>query len=226
MLLDYAPKRGAPGWVALAMAMLPTLLLLGLLSRPPSLGMPGRVHSPTKEMAVPVAYLVLPVAPAVDRAIKRPTPAAPLTTSPAASTTDEATQRPPRSAPSRARTTASPDYRAPPLLPITVPIEKDGSSLPPQEPAAPLATPANSASQGLKLTPEVLSHAARDGMSRRRASPPSVGGDAVDAPVSGDDRLARSVESALKPDCLSSNSGGSLLSPVLILAAKLADKCK
>jgi hypothetical protein len=53
-----------------------------------------------------------------------------------------------------------------------------------------------------------------------------VGATEVDVAVSADDKLARGVEAAVKQDCLASNAGGSLLSPIFILAAKLADKCK
>lgn len=77
----------------------------------------------------------------------------------------------------------------------------------------------------LRLGDAVMRQAARDSIAETRRLAAEAGLPAERDRSSGE-RLAGAVEQAVKPDCLASNAGGSLLSIPIIALQALRQKCK
>lgn len=144
-----------------------------------------------------------------------------------------------RQAPSPTFAAAQPPVRMRPARPLPQPTTP-ATATPTPRPAAHdpqpitvtspqvLAAPAPSASAPpppLRLGDDVMRQAARDSITETRRLAAEAGLPEERDRSSGE-RLAGAVEQAVKPDCLASNAGGSLLSIPLIALQALRQKCK
>lgn len=147
-----------------------------------------------------------------------------------------------RQAPSPTVAAAQPPVRMRPVRPLA-PLTSSAAASPaprpaPQDPqpitvtsppvmATPAPAPAPVASAPpppLRLGDDVMRQAARDSIAETRRLAAEAGLPA-ERDRSSDERLAGAVEQAVKPDCLASNAGGSLLSIPLIALQALRQKC-
>lgn len=95
----------------------------------------------------------------------------------------------------------------------------------PSNDAAPAPPPADDR-RALDLSPDVMRAAARDSRSSVRRSADASGRPLDNEPRSQADAIASSVARAGKPDCISPNEGGSLLSVFTLAYAAMRDQCR
>lgn len=144
-----------------------------------------------------------------------------------------------RQAPSPTVAAAQPPVRMRPVRPLPPPTSSAAASpaprpapddpqpitvTSPQVAAAP-APVASAPPPPLRLGDDVMRQAARDSIAETRRLAAEAGLPAERDRSSGE-RLAGAVEQAVKPDCLASNAGGSLLSIPIIALQALRQKCK
>jgi hypothetical protein len=207
------PTRDPPARAAfLALAGLPTVALFALFATGPVPRGTGTVPERVVVLIDPARWSAADATPAAPAAADRQRP-------------QPRERRPPPAAARTAPGGAAP-ATAPGGGPITVPAAADPAAPDGPGPAALAPSADRPASAPLKLDGATLRRAHQASKSAARTLAESSGAYFGDEPVHADDPLAGAVERAARPDCLSSNGGGSLLSVFVIPYMALKGKCK